>query len=74
MLLDGFTVPGSMLAPWAVRRKHEMTTRTSLENMVIFGYFFQACCWIFMGFFEMIRESGIGSREHVWLNSLFLGV
>jgi len=41
MLLDGFTVPGSMLAPWAVRRKHEMTTRTSLENMVIFGYFFR---------------------------------
>ena len=39
MLLDGFTVPGSMLAPWAVRRKHEMTTRTSLENMGIFGYF-----------------------------------
>ena len=37
MLLDGFTVPGAMLAPWAVRRKHGMTTRTSLENMGIFS-------------------------------------
>ena len=41
-----------------------------MENMGIF----EECFGDFHGIFEMIRESGIGSREHVWLKSLFLGV